>query len=66
MFAPLMPIYAINIPIPPLIAFCRLSGMDFIILLRIFVTVIKMLSIPQIKTNANACSHENPRANTTV
>ena len=41
------PIYATNIPMPPPMACCRLSGMDLIMYLRILVAVIKILKRPQ-------------------
>ena len=53
-------------PMPPLMAFCRLAGMDFMMYLRIFVMVMKMLNRPQIKTMDSACCQVNPRPKQTV
>ena len=45
-----------KMPIPPLMACCML-GIALIIDLRILVTVMMMLTIPQIKTIVSACCH---------
>ena len=47
-------------------ACCILTGMALIIILRTFVTVIKILNKPQMNTIANASCQVNPRPNTTV
>ena len=65
-FAFFNPIYATNTPIPPPIACCILTGIAWIIILRIFVTVMKIFNNPQINTIANASCQEKPKPNTTV
>ena len=62
----LKPRYAMNSPIPPPMAFCRLSGIDLTIDFLSLVTVITMFMRPQMKTIARACFHVNPPARHTV
>ena len=60
------PRYAMKAPIPPLIASCRDFGMALMIILRTFVTVIRMLSRPQMNTIDIACCQVKPRPKHTV
>jgi hypothetical protein len=55
-----------KMPIPPLIACCRLSGIDLMIIFLILVTVIRTLTIPQMNTMAKACCQVKPSEKTTV
>ncbi len=65
-FASTKPIKAINTPIPPLIACCRLLGIALMICLRTLVTVMRMLTTPQIKTIDSACCQVNFKVKHTV
>ncbi len=47
-------------------AFCKLSGIAFIMLFLIFVMVMNIFNNPHMNTRANACSQVKPRAKTTV
>ena len=58
----LRPRYAMKRPIPPPIAFWRLSGIDLTIDLRSFVTVMIMFITPQMNTIARASCQTNPPA----
>ena len=55
-----------NIPIPPPIAFCKLSGINFISNVLSLVTVMIKLISPQINTMAKASCQVNPNWDTTV
>ena len=60
------PMYATNKPIPPPIAFCKLMGMERIIIFRALVTVMRILIIPHINTMESACCQVNPSPKQTV
>ncbi len=53
-------------PMPPPMAFWMLFGMERMMLLRNFVTVIRMLMTPQMNTMASACCHLKPSEKHTV
>ena len=53
-------------PMPPPMAFCRLRGMDLMMNLRSFVTVMRILIKPQINTMDRVCCQVKPRPRHTV
>lgn len=62
----LIPIYAMNMPIPPPIACCNEIGIDFISSFLTFVIVIRIFKRPQINTIASASCYLKPKPKHTV